>query len=181
MRVQSRTCQLGFKFEDFWVFLSCVFWVFELLLKISNLFRFLGLFWLLSVFEILFYFLLFLFFELWRLAIRSEFNFRFCVCVCASESLCDSVQLGGCRRWTRLQNAMCGIGFLIFFFGSISQKSNLFFFGGVGVGGGWAQWRPLTDNMKTFDLSFFLFLLMWYSWIWLSFRSVLAVFRKWVS
>jgi hypothetical protein len=40
--------------------LSCVFWVFELLLKISNLFHFLGLFWLFSVFEILFFYYYFL-------------------------------------------------------------------------------------------------------------------------
>jgi hypothetical protein len=46
------------------------------------------------------------------------------------------------------------LGFSFFFLGEHFAKIQLFLWGG-GECGGWAQWRPLTDNMKTFDLSLF--------------------------
>lgn len=116
--------------------MDCVFWVFELLLKISILFRFLGVFWLLSESSfrkktIFFSFLLNC--GVWLFVGNLIWGFVF---VFVRVSLCDLVHLWCCWCWTRLQNAMCGIRFLI----------------------------SVLEHFAKIQRSFFV-LLMWYSWI----------------
>jgi hypothetical protein len=111
------------------------------------------------VFEKKQFFFLFFSFELWRLAICREFDLGFCVCVCASESL----WFGSFVMLLMLNSiAKCYVWNSVFNFcvGAFRKNPTIFL---------------------CFVNVIFLNYCAWKSWIWLSFRSVLAVLRKWVS